>query len=545
MARPLPRILTRADPGAARLARSRELARSAADGASDVLHPLITVGRGLGRLAGAARRGWSGTPRDRRGPLVFLVAAVALVVALVPYGPLTAGIALMGAAAWLGRGPRRAVREGPDEAESQRLRSLYEALVPHFSSPDDPEPRYVHGGAWDRVFEGGEFDGDGGLERLTVRYAAYFDDGDARARARVEQLVAAKAGRGREYHFEWRAEANELLVEALPPLPAGIVAQRFVTAPGEIVLGFTDAVAVRRTLPVTVDGAPRDVPPVLWRTGPRSVEPHLLAVGQPGSGTTSLLRSVALQALRQGEVVVVEGGGSGEFACLRGRPGVRAVECGLTGALAALEWVARETERRLLAAGAARQAGQEPPGDTARPLWLLLDRPGVLAHLAAAEGRQDPRELLDVPLRHGRGAGVTVVVAEQFDGLDGLGETVFHRTRARVVLGSAPPELVADVLGTAPRAAADDPVPPGRGHARFGTGPVHRLQVPATPDPYDTTAAPDEREAVLALLPGGESGQPGEPEEPEADAALENGTTPDDATPPTAPRRAVPVIAEG
>ena len=89
--RPLPRILSN---GTAQIAKSRELARTAADSATDVLHPLITVTRGLRRLAAAGRRKWAATPKDRRGPLLFLVASVILIVALVPYGPLLAVIGL-------------------------------------------------------------------------------------------------------------------------------------------------------------------------------------------------------------------------------------------------------------------------------------------------------------------------------------------------------------------------------------------------------------------------------------------------------------------
>src|SRR3954451_7994967 len=74
--RPLPRILS---TGSAQIARSRELARTAADSATDVLHPLITISRGLRRLAAAGRRKWVGTPKDRRGPLLFLVASVVLI----------------------------------------------------------------------------------------------------------------------------------------------------------------------------------------------------------------------------------------------------------------------------------------------------------------------------------------------------------------------------------------------------------------------------------------------------------------------------------
>lgn len=338
-----------------------------------------------------------------------------LVVALVPYGPLLAAITLMAAAAWYGRDRTPPAPTGPDEAQVTRLQSLYEALVPYFSVPEDPAPLYAHGGDWDKAFPAHEFDDDGRVSRLLVRYPAYFTDGEAVARARIEQLLQAKSGRGREYHFAWEQEGNELTVTVLPPLPTDICAQRFVTAPGETVLGFTDPADVQRTLPLGFGEALRDVPPVVWRTGARSTEPHLLAAGEPGSGLSTLVRSIALQALQYGDVVVVDGGGTGEYACLTGRDGVLAVESGLAGALASLEWAAHETERRLLSANHARQAGHPAPEDTKNPLWILLDRPGTLGHLAAADGHRDPQDLLEVPLRHGRAAGVTVVVAEQFD----------------------------------------------------------------------------------------------------------------------------------
>ncbi|MGW2017186.1 hypothetical protein [Streptomyces sp. NPDC001927] len=495
--RPLPRILT---SGSDRIARSREIARTAADSATDVLHPLITISRGLRKLAATARARWAATPKERRGPTLLLVAACVLVVALVPYGPLLALVSVMGAAAWTGR-ERPVVKTGPDDAEVERLKGLYEALVPYLSVPEDPAPLFAHGGDWSGAFGDFTFDDDGRLTRLRIRYPAYFTDGEADSRARIEHLLHAKSGRGREYRFDWDEEGNQLVMSVLPALPTTIAAQRFVTVPGETVLGFTDADAVQRTVPVLTAEGEEDAPPVLWRTGPRSTEPHLLAVGQPGGGTTSLLRSIALQTLPYGDVLIVEGSGTGEYACLTGRAGVLAVECGLAGALASLEWAAHETERRLIAANRARQAGRPAPDDTRRPLWILLDRPSILGHLAAADGRPDPQDLLQVPLRHGRAAQVTVVVAEQFDSVDALSETVRTHTRARVVLGPASPGQIESVLGAAPHTTPTPAVPPGRGYARLGTGPVLRLQVPATPDPYDEGTGEAHRQAVLALLP--------------------------------------------
>ncbi|MEU3290768.1 hypothetical protein ABZ722_00155 [Streptomyces longwoodensis] len=496
--RPLPRILS---TGSAQIARSRELARTAADSATDVLHPLITISRGMRRLAAAGRRRWAETPKDRRGPLLFLLASAVLVVALMPYGPLLAVITVMAAAAWHGRDRTPSAPEGPDASQLQRLQALYEALVPLFSTAEDPAPLYTHGGEWEKAIPSYAFDDSGRVAQLSIRYPAYFPDGEAEARARVQHLLSAKAGRGREYLFSWDEEGNELDVSVLAPLPTDIAAQRFVTAPGETVLGFTDPSGVPRTLPLTHGEEQRDVPPVVWRTGVRSTEPHLLVVGQPGSGTSTLLRSLALQALQYGDVLIVEGGSTGEYACLTGRDGVLGVEVGLAGALAALEWASGETERRLIAANRARQAGQAPPDDTRRPLWILLDRPTTFTHIAAADGHQDPQSLLQAPLRHGRAAFVTVVVAEQFDALDALSDPVRQHTRARVVLGPASAEQLETVLGAPPHTTPVDHVPPGRGYARLGTGPVHRLQVPATPDPYDDATSDAHRQAVLDLLP--------------------------------------------
>lgn len=514
--RPLPRILS---SGSASIIRGRDFARTAADSATDVLHPLITLTRGLRLLARAGRQKWAATPKDRRGPTLFLVAACVLVVALAPYGPLMALVAVMGAAAWKGR-DRTPVRTGPDEAETARLRALYEALVPYFAAAEDPDPLYRHGGEWEKVFSDFAFDGDGRVSRLRVAYPAYFTDSEPESRSRIEQLLHAKSGRGREYHFGWDEEGNRLLMSVLDALPTSLSAQRFVTAPGETVLGFTDEDAVRRTVPVSDGAGTRDAPGVVWRTGARSTEPHLLVAGQPGSGTTTLLRSIALQALQHGDILIVEGSGTGEYACFTGREGVLAVECGPAGALSTLEWAANETERRLIEANRARQAGDPVPEDCLRPLWILLDRPSALAR-SAGDGGPGPGELLQVPLRHGRAAGVVVVLAEAFDHLDGLGEWVRSHTRARVVLGHCSPAQIASVLGTDPHTTPPPDAPPGRGYARFGTGPVLRIQVPATPDPYDDATSEAQRAAVLSLLPERRTAfEAGAPQPAPAEAAV-------------------------
>lgn len=493
--RPLPRVVS-SHPS---FVRGRDFTRTVTDGAADVLYPLINIVRGLRRQAAWARGWWAKTPKDRRNPALLLVATAVLVIALLPYGPVLGVIAVMGSAAWAGR-DRAPATKGPSEPETGRLQSLYEALVPYLSDPDDPRPLYAHDSSWEGAFSEYEFD-DGRLVRLHLKYPAYFTDGEPESRARVEQVLHTKAGRGREYRFDWNEEENHLTLTALPPLATGIAAQRFVASPGETVLGFTDAGAVQRTVPVADGEEVRDAPPIVWRTGPRSTEPHLLALGQPGTGITTLLRCFALQALAHGDVLVVDGSGTGEYACLTGHPGVLAVESGLAGTLATLEWAAHETERRLIAVNRARQAGRPAPEDVRRPLWILVDRPTALTQLAHAEGRTDPQSLLDVPLRHGRAASVTVAVGDQLDSADTLAPAVIAHTRARVVLGPLSPDHTSAVLGAPPCTTQSDHMPPGRGYARLGSGPVLRLQVPATPDPYDEETSEIHRQAVLALLP--------------------------------------------
>lgn len=497
--RPLLRPLT----GRAPIARTPEVVRAAVGSALEALSPLVAVSRGLRRLASAGRRWWVVTPRERRGFTLLAVSVGVLAVTQLPYGAVLALIVLMAVAAWAGQDRAEAARRdrlGPLE-RLRRLRALYEALVPYFSRPDDPRPLYAHGGNWRRPFTAYQFDHAGRLTRLRLRYPPHFPDGDPYFRAGVEQLLRAKCGHGREYLLEWKQEANVLTVTAAAPLPTDICAQRFIAAPGETILGFTDPGSVQRTVPVSVGGTTRHAAPLVWRTGLRSREPHLLVLGLPGSGATTLMRSIALQALRHGDVLVVDGSGTGEHACLAGRAGVLAVESSPPGVLAALEWAAHETERRLSSVSRARQVGQPVPEDARRPLWLLLDRPTVLSHLAAVEGRPDPQELLRVPLRHGRTVGVTVVVADQLESAATLVEAVRTHAWARVVLGAASPEQIRDVLGAPPGTTPAPDVPPGRGYARLGAGPVHRLQVPATPDPYDDTASEVHRQAVAELLP--------------------------------------------
>ncbi|MFG2696756.1 hypothetical protein [Kitasatospora sp. NPDC048407] len=480
--------------------RGRDLARTAGDHAADVFTPLTLIGRGLLRHADWAKTRWAATPKERRGPTLLVGAAVTLGIFLLPHGPLIALIALVASAAWVGRNPKSAAEPQPDHADV-KLTALYAALTPYLGGFDEPFALYRLDGEWRAAFSGWEFDPDGRLTALEISYPAYFTDTEPAARARIEQVVQGKAGRSREYRFDWDEEINRLRVTALAPLPAEIVAQRFVTAPGEIVLGFTDGTGSHRTIPVEQGGVTEQQPPVVWRVGPRSAEPHLLALGAAGYGTSTLLRSIALQALPYGDLVVVDGASTGEHACLVNRPGVYTVETSLHGALAALEWVAKETERRLITLNAARHHGVPAPADVTRPLWILLDHLTELSELAHAEGRTDPQELLEVPLRHGRAARVTVVFVDDLDARHRIAATVHTCTRARMVLGPVTSESGSAGLGVPLDIAPAAHTPPGRGYARLGTAAPVRVQVPVTVDPLDEEAPPALREAVIALLP--------------------------------------------
>ncbi|MGW3072074.1 MULTISPECIES: hypothetical protein [unclassified Kitasatospora] len=481
--------------------KGRAIARTAGDHASDMFAPLSVIGRGLRHHVDWAKARWQDTPKDRRGPTLFLTAALLIGVYLLPHGLLFALIALMASAAWAGRPPKAAPAPPAPDVADVKLAALYAALTPYLCGPEDANPLYHFTGSHKNAFSAWEFDREGRLARLDMSYPAYFTDTEPTARARIEQVVQGKAGRAREYRFDWDEESNRLRIVALAPLPADIAAQRFVAAPGEIVLGFTDEDGTARTIPVTRGGATVQQPPVVWRTGPRSSEPHLLVLGVAGYGTSSLLRSVALQALPYADLVVVDGAGTGEHACLVNRPGVHTVETSLHGALAALDWAVGETERRLAALNAARHAGSAPPEDVTRPLWLLLDHPTELSELARAEGRPDPQDLLELPLRHGRAARVTVVVADDLDARDRITATVRATTRARVVLGPAGPDEAHDALGAPLDIAPAAHAPIGRGYARIGNGAPVRLQVPATVDPLDDEAPAPLRDAVIALLP--------------------------------------------
>ena len=161
-----------------------------------------------------------------------------------------------------------------------------------------------------------------------------------------------------------------------------------------------------------------------------------------------------------------------------------------------------------------------------------------LSELAQAEDRPDPQDLLEFPLRHGRTAHITVVVADHLDALDRIKPTVRSATRARVVLGALDPDLAPEALGVPLDITPSSHTPPGRGYARLGTNPPVRIQVPAAPDPLDEETPADQRDAVIALLPHADS-RTEAPAAPILTKPVSDRTPPDktpsDKTPPPVP----------
>ncbi|MCF2532238.1 hypothetical protein [Yinghuangia soli] len=467
--------------------------------ARDMFAPLIHLGRGLRREVAWARAWWKDAPADKRKAAAVGAALTVVLLYFLPFGPLLALGGIMAGAAWMGRDRTPPPPPGPPPGDG-RLQAVYNGLVPHLADDHDPAALFTPGGDYKKAFEHHEFDGDR-LTRLELRYSPYFTDDDPDARARIERVVEAKAGRSREYLYEWDTENNKLTVAALAPLPGPVPAQHYVTAPCEIVLGFTDATSTNRLIPVALDPADPaavcQLPPVIWRTGTRTNAPHLLAVAGPAAGKTTLLRTVALQALRDGDVIAVDATGSGDFAYLAGRPGVLRVDTTAEQVRETLTWLRGEAARRAAAIADAKAAGLPVPEDARRPLWVLLDEPAELGGGAAG----DLFELLDLPLRLGRTTHISVVATARPAQLDRLHPGLLGETHTRIVLGGMDEAQLYAALGAAPGIAGGEAMPAGRGYARFGAGAVIRLQTPYTPDPLEDDTPDADRRRILDLLP--------------------------------------------
>lgn len=483
---------------ALRTPRLTRAVTTVADSAADVLHPLLVIARGLIRLGHSARDGWSRTPSDRRGPAVFLGAACALVIALTPYGPWWALGVLVLTAAWKGREHTPEEDAGPNEEQRDKLQALYDALAPTFCAEDDPHPHplYTPDGQWEQAFTAHEFTTNGRLARLEMRYPPYFPDEDTTSRTKIQRILTTKAGRDREYRFDWHEEHNQLHMSVRAPLPQGIPTQHFPTAPTEIILGFTDPESTDRTLPIHHNGQTHHLSPIIWRTGPHTTSPHLLALGTPGAGTTNLLRSLATQALEHNNLIIIDATGSDAYNDLGNHPNILTIETTPTGAHTALEWAHHETQRRLHTHTSPTHTTRTPH----KPLWIIIDQPTLLNQPTTTHHPPNPQHLLELPLHHGKHTHITIALADHLHPqphhdhttnhtIPKLTHTIHTHTPTRILLGTTHPTHLTTTLKQPPtthhqpHTPTHHPhhLPPGHGYTHHHNTPTHRITTPHTP----------------------------------------------------------------
>jgi hypothetical protein len=279
------------------------------------------------------------------------------------------------------------------------------------------------------------------------------------------------------------------------------------------------------------------VAPVIWRVGAPCPHPHLLVTGADGSGKTTMLRSLLGQALGRGQqVAVIDVEQTDAFADLSGRPGVRAVIDDPEHALALIEWFGLECERRAELRRKAAAAGVDVDGDhqpavrledpaaglgttqgaalsgtvtamkpgggpgggprvarrrlrdeddapAAAPprLWLCVDGLTELLEAAARLGRPDVEDALAVLARKARYADVLLLTTVREERLLQLRPALRAQLTVRVAMGSVEPDVSTALFGGTLELGGSRRLPPGRGYARVGNGPVVRLQTPYAP----------------------------------------------------------------
>jgi hypothetical protein len=261
--------------------------------------------------------------------------------------------------------------------------------------------------------------------------------------------------------------------------------------------------------------------PVIWRLGSPAAAPHLLVTGGPHTGKSTAVRSLLGQALARGHrVAVVDTDQTAEYGALVGRSGVLRVTEEPADSLDLLDWFGLEVERRAergvgairseavrdarngaqvadgtsadapsgagpaevpdRGAQAAEGASGAAPGeaDDDAPLWLFVDDLPELCAAAARLGRRDPQDTLAALARRARFARTTVVVTARQDQAAALRPALRNQLTARVALGRVDPAVSTLLFGGTLELGGAHVMPPGRGYARIGSGPVIRLQTP-------------------------------------------------------------------
>ena len=473
---------------------TRHASKRAKARAMDIGHPVVVLVRGTKQMAADAKTYWTEAGghekhKEWRDLVVFVFAVCAVAVGFQPYGILLLLAVWAAAATYLGRDRPDPGKDPESDAHVARLQSAYNGLVPYLMDTHDPDERFKPGGGYRDGFTEWEFDEGDRLVALKLQYSPFFKDGEHDSRAKVERALEGKIGQANEYLYDWDEEGNKLSVRILPPLPIGIPAQPWKVAEIEYVLGFTDPTSTARLIPVQLTAEPGgEVPvvelaPVVWRHGRFAAEPHLLVAGVLGSGKSNLLRSLAAQALGHGHLVTaIDAEHTGHFDEFSGRDGVLRVESAPAAAMDLLDWVCAESTRR---AERLRDLGDTEDtliAELAKPLWLFVDELASLGEAAARAGLADPQDLLADLMRAGRTTGVTVVVSSRAERVSELRATVRNQAHARVGLGQLPPGASTALFGGTLEIGGPAVLPPGRGFARVGGGPVVRVQVPVAAD---------------------------------------------------------------
>lgn len=177
--------------------------------------------------------------------------------------------------------------------------------------------------------------------------------------------------------------------------------------------------------------------------------PGLGLFGKSGAGKTTTLLSFLAQFLAGGsQVYLVDGKNE-----LQALSNVLQRASGVSDVLSMLGYVVAQMEQRedFLGKGGARQGrlGLKASDVGLVPLVVAIDELGALVASAQAKEKAELIALLTQIALKGRSSGVILVVASQFASVDTIPNAVRSQLSTKILLGSAPAELVRMVFPTA------------------------------------------------------------------------------------------------